>query len=95
MRSTFGLAALALFCCGVLAGAAEAASPGRIGRPSAASEVTQIDLVTKCWRTSSGRERCRTFYVNPNKIWNPDRYRVGSTEWWRAMDRRGSGGYRQ
>ncbi len=58
------------------------------------SAHTRVDLITQCWRTPSGRHRCRTVYVNPNKIWNPDRYKVGSTAWWRAMDRQGRGGFR-
>lgn len=68
---------------------------GIAAAPHGPAGVHKIDLVTKCWETPSGRRRCRTVYVNPSKLWNPNRYPVGSTEWWRAMDRNGSGGYRR
>lgn len=69
--------------------------PGaRIAEAPAAAGLHKVDLVTRCWETRSGRRRCRVFYVNPHKLWNPDRYPVGSTEWWRAMDRAGRGGTR-
>lgn len=68
-------------------------APDRDAR-EARSGVHKVDLVTKCWETRNGRRRCRVFYVNPAKLWNPDRYPVGSTEWWRAMDRSGRGGSR-
>ncbi|MDX2205926.1 MAG: hypothetical protein NW223_24465 [Hyphomicrobiaceae bacterium] len=87
-------AALAVLAAGAIAGPALAAPAGLTGL-SAEPAVTKVDLVTKCWRTPSGRHRCRTVYVNPYRAWNPDRYPVGSTEWWRAMDRQGRGGYRQ
>lgn len=57
--------------------------------------VERVELVVKCWETPSGRRRCRTVYVNPYTYNNPNRFPVGSTEWWRAMDRNGSGGYRR
>ncbi len=80
---------------GLPAESASALSPGRTALAiDARTDVQKIDLVTKCWETPSGRRRCRTVYVNPSKLWNPNRYPVGSTEWWRAMDRNGSGGYR-
>jgi hypothetical protein len=88
-------AALAILSAGAFAHPALAAPAGSLPGLSAPSAVTKVDLVTKCWRTPSGRHRCRTFYVNPYRAWNPDRYAVGSTEWWRAMDRQGRGGYRQ
>lgn len=81
----------------VLAVPAAPASALSLGGTAPATDtrvVQKIDLVTKCWETPSGRRRCRTVYVNPSKLWNPNRYPVGSTDWWRAMDRNGSGGYR-
>lgn len=89
------LAALAVLSACVFSGTAEAAPAGSIGKLSAGSEITKVDLVTKCWRTPSGKHRCRTVYVNPARLWDPNRYAVGSTEWWRAMDRQGLGGYRR
>lgn len=95
MRSTVRFAALSMISLGLLAGSAEAAPIGLSDRLTRLPDLTRVDLVTQCWRTPSGRHRCRTVYVNPAIRWDPNRYPVGSTEWWRAMDRRGSGGYRQ
>jgi hypothetical protein len=95
MRSSVRFAALSVISLGMLAGSAEAAPIGLRDRPAEPISATRVDLVTQCWRTPSGRHRCRTVYVNPAQSWDPNRYPVGSTEWWRAMDRRGSGGYRQ
>lgn len=87
------VAALAL---GLLSGAVSAAPAAPAGlRGPQSSALEKVDLVTKCWETPSGRRRCRTVYVNAYKYNNPNRYPVGSTEWWRAMDRNGSGGYRR
>jgi hypothetical protein len=96
IRSTVAALALALAGATSLATTASAAPLG-LGQSDAGtrSAIEKIELVTKCWETPSGRRRCKTFYVNAYKYNNPNRYPVGSTEWWRAMDRNGSGGYRR
>lgn len=78
-----------------LSSAASAAPTLGAQRALGGSLVDKVELVVKCWETPSGRRRCRTVYVNPYKYNDPRRYPVGSTEWWRAMDRNGSGGYRR
>ena len=94
-RVMFTAAAAALVSA-LFSGAASAAPAVPAGlRAQQSLAVEKVDLVTKCWETPSGRRRCRTVYVNAYKHNNPNRYPVGSTEWWRAMDRNGSGGYRR
>lgn len=95
MSPTLRLAALALVSGSLCAGTAHAAPAAGVGRLPVEPALTKVDLVTQCWRTPSGKRRCRTVYVNPARLWNPDRYPVGSTEWWRAMDQQGRGGYRR
>jgi len=92
IATTAGIAAFASLA---LAAPASAAPGLKTVAPGAGSLADKVDLVTKCWETPSGRRRCRTVYVNSYKYNDPRRYPVGSTEWWRAMDRNGSGGYRR
>lgn len=86
-----GFAALA----GLALSAPASAAPTLNVPARAGSLVDKVELVVTCRETRSGRRRCRTVYVNPYKYNNPNRHPVGSTEWWRAMDRNGSGGYRR
>ena len=95
LRAVLIAAACAVASVG-LAGTVYAAPPSlQDGRPNGGAVLEKVELVVKCWETPSGRRRCRTVYVNPYTYNNPKRYPVGSTEWWRAMDRNGSGGYRR
>jgi hypothetical protein len=95
IRAMLAAAPAALLAALAFSGSASAAPLQKGGLPDVGSAVEKVELVTKCWETPSGRRRCRTVYVNPYKYNNPNRFPVGSTEWWRAMDRNGSGGYRR
>ena len=64
--------------------------------PSASSLVDRIDY-RRCWRRN-GERHCRWFTTNNEKDNNlvpaygagsPESYRVGTAEWWRAMERDG------
>lgn len=77
-----------------ITGASAAPLATRDLAPAAGSLVEKIDLVTKCWVTPRGFRRCRTFYVNPARLTNPNQFPTGSRAWWRAMDREGRGGFR-
>ena len=90
------LPAVAFACLAMLATSAASAAPlgGKGGAPEVESAVEKIDLVTKCWVSPRGFRRCRTFYVNPARLTNPNQFRTGSKAWWRAMDREGRGGFR-
>jgi hypothetical protein len=92
---SFILAAGSAAVVGFAASAASAAPTLGAKAAQGGSLVDKVELVVKCWETPSGRRRCRTVYVNPYTYNDPRRYPVGSTEWWRAMDRNGSGGYRR
>jgi len=93
-RATLPLAAIAGLAVAASSAFAAPIAPAPL-QDAAPSVVERVELVFKCWETRSGRRRCRTVYVNPHQYNNPNRYPYGSTEWWRAMDRNGSGGYRR
>lgn len=59
------------------------------------SNLERVLLVRKCW-TRRGVAHCRWVdgKVYPYRWYDPNRFRTGSSAWWRSMDREGRGGFR-
>jgi hypothetical protein len=105
MRATTPLLSFA-----VLAATAVLALPAQAAPAAATRDAVARDAVSgvepvayrRCW-WDDGRRRCR--WVEGRRGYRtygygvgegrPEDYRYGSTEWWRAMDREGRGGFRR
>jgi hypothetical protein len=73
--------------------------------PDATASVERIDY-RQCWRRN-GERHCRMVREGGAGVYGyngysgyaarsqPENYRAGSTEWWRAMDREDRGGFGQ
>jgi len=94
----------------VLMGSAAQAAPAASAKALAAERTSSVEKAAyrHCW-WSDGRRHCRWVDGDGPRYRSygyrsygygvgegrPEDYRIGSTEWWRAMDREDRGGFRR